>query len=386
MIDVEKMSVLIVDDMVNMCKSIRGILKVLNFGSTFRFANNGVEAWNLLKKEPVDFAVVDWNMPSMNGVELLGRIRENRDLRDMPVVMVTAEANMEMVAEAAETDIDAYILKPLTVKVFGEKVTSVIEKANNPPPMYCHLKQAREFEEAGEFKAAIEEVKNAMEAEPKSTRPIRELGYLYLKQRNLGEAEKWLTKAADMNNVDVIAFHGLGELYLERNDIDMASRYYDKAMNISPRHVTRGIKFGQVLVRKGETKKGLKVFNKAIDLTDNSLQVQEEVVDFCLENDLFEYAVKLMESVIQQTPNRYDIIYKLGVAQEKLGHRRKALDNFTKAGDNDPDNIDLQLRIAENYIALGFLLRAEKVLRPIIRKNPDDEKVLALFKQCLYRD
>ena len=89
MIDVEKMSVLIVDDMVNMCKSIRGILKVLNFGSTFRFANNGVEAWNLLKKEPVDFAVVDWYMPSMNGVELLGRIRENRDLRDMPVVMVT---------------------------------------------------------------------------------------------------------------------------------------------------------------------------------------------------------------------------------------------------------------------------------------------------------
>ena len=87
MIDLKQMSVLIVDDMENMCKSIRGMLKVLDYGSKFRFAFNGAEAWAILQKEPVDLAIVDWNMPTMTGVELLGHIRDDKTMRDMPVVM-----------------------------------------------------------------------------------------------------------------------------------------------------------------------------------------------------------------------------------------------------------------------------------------------------------
>ncbi len=109
-IDPSRMTVLIVDDMEAMCKSIRGLMKVLNYGNRFYFSYDGVEAWNLLQKEPVDIAIVDWNMPNMTGSELLSLIREDRRLRDMPVVMVSAEANREIVAEAAESDIDAYIL------------------------------------------------------------------------------------------------------------------------------------------------------------------------------------------------------------------------------------------------------------------------------------
>ena len=163
MIDLKRMSVLIVDDMENMCRSIRGMLKVLNYGSVFQFATNGLEAWALLQKKPTDLAIVDWNMPEMTGIELLERIREDKNIRDMPIVMVTAEANREIVAESAESDIDAYLLKPLTVKSLGDKVSAVIEKANTPPPMFYHLKRARDFEEAGEIESAIEEAKQAME-------------------------------------------------------------------------------------------------------------------------------------------------------------------------------------------------------------------------------
>ena len=383
MIDLKKMSVLIVDDMDNMCKSIRGMLKVLNYGSKFRFGTNGLEAWNVLKKETMDLAIVDWNMPAMTGVELLGRIRDSKELRDMPVVMVTAEANREIVAEAAESDIDAYILKPLTVKSLGDKISSVIERANNPPPMYYHLKQARDLEEAGEYEAAIEEAKKAMDADPDSTKPIREIGKIYLKNKNLVEAELWLTKAAKMNEMDVTAFHNLGELYLECNDIDMAAKYYDKAMTISPRHVSRGVNFGKVLVQKGEVQKAMKVFNKAIDLTDNSLSVQEEVADICLENNLDEHAAKLMEFILQQTPNRNDIMYKLGVANENLGQHRKALSYFIGAGKKDANNIDIQVKIAKNYIDSGQVLRAEQVISQIMREDPENEDAKALLARCL---
>jgi len=383
MIHLKQMSVLIVDDMENMCKSIRGMLKVLNYGSRFKFAYNGAEAWAALKKNPLDFAIVDWNMPSMTGVELLGRIREDKTLRDMPVVMVTAEANREIVAEAAESDIDAYILKPLTVKSLGDKIADVVEKANHPPPMAYHLKQARDLEEAGDMEGALAQAQEAMKAETRSTRPIREIGKIYLKMNRLTEAETWLTKAAKLNTLDVFAFHHLGELYLKQNRINKAAEYFDKAMTISPRHVTRAVQFGKVLMQKGAAQKALSLFDKAIGLSDNSLSIQEEVADFCLEQGANEYALKTLEFMHQQMPNRNDILYKLGAANENLGEYRKALNYFIDAGKKDQNNADIQIRIARNYIGSGQVLRAEKLLNSLLRNDPENEAAGELLKQCL---
>lgn len=383
MIDLKRMSVLIVDDMENMCRSIRGMLKVLNYGSGFRFANNGLEAWTLLQKEPVDLAIVDWNMPSMTGVELLERIREDKNLRDMPVVMVTAEANREIVAESAESDIDAYILKPLTVKSLGDKISLVIEKANNPPPMVYHLKLARDFEEAGEIEAAIEEAKQAMDADPQSTKPMRELGRIYLRKKEYQEAEKWLSQAADMNKLDVIAFHHLGELHLQQNDIEKAAEFFDKAIKISPRHVSRGVNFGKVLVQQGMINKAQKVFDRAIELSSNFLGIHEDVADYCMESGVNEYAEKLLEFVLEQAPNREDVIYKLGVINENLGQPRKALSYFIEAGKRNRDNIDIQLKIAKNYVDTGQVLRAERILNTILKKDPESQGARELLKHCL---
>lgn len=383
MIDLKRMSVLIVDDMENMCRSIRGMLKVLNYGSVFRFATNGLEAWTLLQKEPTDLAIVDWNMPGMTGIELLERIREDKNLRDMPVVMVTAEANREIVAESAESDIDAYLLKPLTVKSLGDKISVVIEKSNNPPPMFFHLKLARDFEEAGDIEAAIEEAKQAMEADPLSTRPMRELGKIYLGKNDYEEAEKWLTKAADMNKLDVIAFHHLGELHLKQNDIEKAGEFYDKAMDISPRHVDRGVNFGKVLVQKGMINKAEKVFDRAIELSSNSLGIHEDVADYCMKSGVNEYAGKLMEFVLEQTPNREDVIYKLGVINENLGQPRKALSYFIEAGKRNRENADIQLKIAKNYVDTGQVLRAEQILNTVLKKDPENQGARELLKHCL---
>lgn len=380
-IDPADMIVLIVDDMDAMCKSIRGLLKVLNYGKQFHFAHDGVEAWNLLQKERVDMAIVDWNMPNMTGVELLSHIREDRGLRDLPIVMVTAEANREIVAEAAESDIDAYILKPLTAKALADKVSSVLEKANNPPPMIFHLKRARDYEEDGDVDAAIEEVKKAMEADPQSSRPSRELGYLYFKKNDMESAEEWLLKAAKMNELDVFACHYLGEIYLQRNDVDRAFKYLEKAMNISPRHVSRGLEFGKILIQKDMTRKALKVFEKTIQLSASPLEMQEEVADICMENKEYDYAAKLLGSVLQVTPNRFDLMKKIGVANSAMGNHREALSFFIEAGKKDKDNVDLKLDTAKSYINIGQILRAEQLLKSVISIEPENEEAKELLRK-----
>jgi len=294
MLDLHSMNVLIVDDMESMCKAIRSMLKILNVGGQIHYAYNGQEAWKLLKSDAqIDLAILDWNMPIMTGVELLGHIRDDRKLRDMPVVMVTAEANQEIVAEAAESEIDAYILKPVTVKSLEERIKSVIDKANNPPPMLMHLKNARILEEKGQLVEALKEAMQALDANPKSSRPIRELGHLYRKQGDIASAEKYYLRAARMNPMDVFAFHSLGDLALQRGDMDKAAQYYEQAVRISPRNLERGLNFGKVLLEKDMTAKAVKVFDKILDLADDPITVREEIAALCTSKGAYAYAIEL---------------------------------------------------------------------------------------------
>ena len=230
MIDIIDMTVLIADDMPNMITTIRGMLKFLHYGKRFIPAGDGEEAWRVLKKEAIDLAILDFNMPFMNGAELLARIRDDRELRDLPVIMVTAQANQEFVAEAAESEIDAYILKPATVKVLGDKVLSVIEHANNPSPMVFHLKEARLYAEAGDFDAAIEEAKLALDANPSSSRPLRELGYYYFEKDDLIEAKKMVHQSGHHES------HGCVRVSLSWTVVCQTQRYRDGLQVFSKGH------------------------------------------------------------------------------------------------------------------------------------------------------
>jgi len=383
MIDIIEMTVLIADDMPNMITTIRGMMKYLNYGSKFLSAANGEEAWNILKKEPVDLAILDYNMPVINGGELLNRIREDEDLRDLPVVMVTAQANMEFVAEAAESEIDAYILKPATVRVLGDKILSMVEKANNPSPMVFHLKEARRYDDVGDIDGAIEEAQLAAEANPASSRPPRELGYYYMRKDDLKSAQKWLLKAAEMNSIDVVAFHHLGELYVKLNDIEKASRYFEKAMSISPRHVPRAVYFGTTLLERNMVEDAVQVFEKALNLSGNDVQLQEEIAGYCIEKGAKTYGAKLLESILRKKPDRDDLTPLLGVTFQGLGEYSKALTYLSRAERQDSQNLDVKLHLAEVYLALDKSIRAEKTLKDILEVDPENGKALNLLKQCV---
>ena len=169
--DPQNMKVLIVDDEHNMCNLIRGMLKLSGYGKKYYFAPNGLLALNILKTNPIDLAIIDWNMPGMNGIELLKSIRGNKDYWHLPVVMVTGEANKEIVAEAAEAHINAYIIKPLSAKSLELKLSSIFDKTNKPSDMYDHLVKAQDHEKKGDLDAAIESIRLAISADTLSSRP-----------------------------------------------------------------------------------------------------------------------------------------------------------------------------------------------------------------------
>ncbi len=383
MIDIHEMTIMIVDDMVSMTKSIHNMLKIIGYGGRYLFAYTGEEAWKLLQEEPVDLILLDFNLPGMNGAEFLSLIRENRDLRDTPVIMVTAEAYSDYVAEVGESEIDAYLLKPVTVKMLEERVSQVVEKCNNPPPMIFHLKRAKACEEGGDLDGAIIEAELAMKANPNVTRPMRELGYYYYLKNDLKRAEKWLLKAAKLNYLDVFAFHYLGELYLKLNDIPKAAEYFEKAMKISPRHLERGINFGKTLIRMRMIPDATKIFDKVFELSGSTPELREEIADYCIQKGVDAYAAKLLEIVIKEQPNRPDLLFKLGETLERTGDMKKAVNYLVKSTAQDGENMNARIHLARDYLALGKPMLAEKPLREVLEKFPNNELAKELLKQCV---
>jgi two-component system chemotaxis response regulator CheY len=120
------MKFLVVDDFSTMRRIVRGLLKELGF-LNIEEAEDGVVALGKLKSEPFDFVVSDWNMPNMNGLDLLKAIRADAALAHLPVLMVTAEAKKENIIEAAKAGASGYVVKPFTAATLDEKLNKIFK-------------------------------------------------------------------------------------------------------------------------------------------------------------------------------------------------------------------------------------------------------------------
>ncbi len=121
------MKILIVDDFSTMRRIVKNLLKDLGFNNT-QEADDGQTALPMLQQGDFDFLVTDWNMPGMQGIDLLKNVRADPDLKDLPVLMVTAEAKRDQIVEAAQAGVNGYIVKPFTAGTLKEKIDKIFER------------------------------------------------------------------------------------------------------------------------------------------------------------------------------------------------------------------------------------------------------------------
>ncbi|MBK6656706.1 MAG: chemotaxis response regulator CheY [Proteobacteria bacterium] len=121
------MKILVVDDFSTMRRIIRNLLRDLGFNNAEE-ADDGATALPMLKTGRFDFLVTDWNMPIMEGIDLVRAIRADPDLRELPILMVTAEARREQIVAAAEAGVNGYIVKPFTAQTLEQKIAKIFER------------------------------------------------------------------------------------------------------------------------------------------------------------------------------------------------------------------------------------------------------------------
>lgn len=122
------MKVLIVDDFSTMRRIIKNLLRDLGFTNTHE-ADDGTTALPMLRGGGFDLLITDWNMPGMQGIELLKTVRADEALGSLPVLMVTAESKRDQIVEAAQAGVNGYVVKPFTAGTLEEKIRLIFERA-----------------------------------------------------------------------------------------------------------------------------------------------------------------------------------------------------------------------------------------------------------------
>ena len=118
-------TILVVDDSRIMRNLVKNTFSELKIPCNYLEAENGRKALQLLETNKVDLVFLDWNMPEMDGMEFLKKVRAMPDYKDIPIIMVTSEAAKYNVVEALKNGATDYIIKPVQQKVFNDKLADI---------------------------------------------------------------------------------------------------------------------------------------------------------------------------------------------------------------------------------------------------------------------
>ena len=120
-------NVLIVDDSLPMRAVVKKTITASGFMvGKFYDAGNGKEALEILRREWMDLVVTDYNMPDMNGLELLSHMKADEILKTIPVVVITTEGSQQRVREFMEGGAADYIKKPFTPEEIRNKLSRIM--------------------------------------------------------------------------------------------------------------------------------------------------------------------------------------------------------------------------------------------------------------------
>jgi two-component system chemotaxis response regulator CheY len=123
------MKILIVDDSSTMRRIIGNVVMQLGIDKEdFDEAEDGLKAWNMLNNKKYDVILTDWNMPNMNGLDLVKKVRKEGNHQSTPIIMITTEGGKGEVITALKAGVNNYIVKPFNAEILKDKLDGVLKK------------------------------------------------------------------------------------------------------------------------------------------------------------------------------------------------------------------------------------------------------------------
>jgi DNA-binding NarL/FixJ family response regulator len=197
----------------------------LTLGASFA---SGLEAFGYLCSNPCDIILCDNNIGDMDSRSFLRLLKKNATLKQIPVVMVTAENDRNAVLDAIAAGCAGYILRPYSVDTFERHVGTALKLTTFTEIEEQQISDAKQLLAMGRYDDAIEEFEEILALHDEAQQ-YYDMGCRYLLRQKFGKAIVSFNKAIKINELFAEAYQGLAEAFRGKGDMEGYERYLKKA-------------------------------------------------------------------------------------------------------------------------------------------------------------
>ncbi len=355
-------TVLVVDDMQTMRLLLAQALKSAGFKDILR-ASDGESGWKMLQDQDCDLALVDWNMPRLDGLALLDRVRSEPRLKDLIFILVTAEHLDLRVMQAAEESQDAYLTKPVSAEKLIRRLEVILERR-------LALARALKLEAKGQVEKAVEEFMAAAANRPRLRWPFFGLGGLLFRQGRWEEAERCYRRVLELDPEALGALVELGRIKEAQGLVEEGRQLYQQALAQNPRFFRAYDALALSLSHQGRDQEALSVLEEALAEQGSENALRQEILGRLRYNQAqFAGAEAALAKALAMKPRHHASDNNLLLARSRLAQGRlmealPALKEAAKAGqaeDNLQNRLDAMLLLGAAHLRAGQEEQAEKV-------------------------
>ncbi len=364
------MRVLLAEDNANMRRTIRHMLVGIGFKRIVDVPD-GLAAWNWLQIDTYDLVLCDWNMPGMLGIEVLAHMRADERLKSVPFIMITAEMQDDIVAQAAEDQVDGYIIKPFTKALLQEKIDQVFNRRFNPSH-FDSLLQLGDTYLANNMIAQAEDAYNqALTIKFDLARAMMGLALCAKAKKDYDEAEKWLRKATLAQPKFAKGYDELAEIYKIKGDEAKRLEALKTAVAISPRDSSRQVSFGEAQIKCGDMEGARHSFAKAVEIDPGAQNQTERIAEAYLESGKYDDAVEMFERSLEIDPNALNTYNRMGIAYRRQKRPEKAIELYDRALQIHPNNAVVIYNKGCAYLEMKMIPRAAEEFERALEAEPN---------------
>ncbi|MDD2903153.1 MAG: tetratricopeptide repeat protein [Syntrophales bacterium] len=367
------LNVLVVDDVPGIRRMLRQMLIMLGVNGRIGEANDGMEAWDILQDIPYDVVICDINMPRMNGLELLRVMRANPRYETTPFLMITGEVSEEVVAVAAESEVDSYLLKPFQAAALESRLLEIIRKKLRPSGGEALFLQAQKLKVAGQPDQALPILEKLLR--PPYKKQAKTLNLAGECLQALGDhlqAEECYTQAKEVNPKYLKTYQNLAILMESNDRLDEARQYLEEAQALSPLNTERLFHLGQICLQTGKQEQAQDYLQKCLSnghCFANSHR--QEAAEIYLEAGMSAEAEKLFSESLKEDPQNIQLYNRLGIALRQQQKHQEALDCYHKALKVDPKSEKIYYNLGILYFDLGEREKSLDAFRQALKIRPN---------------
>jgi len=297
----------------------------------------GEKALEFLVTNRVDMVLLDSQLDDMDGLQFLRATRHDPRLRDVPVVMVTAQSQRDKVLDTIAVGCAGYILRPYSEETFTKHVLRGCQVERVTEIERQQIEDAREMVATGNFDDAIEAFEEII-SEQNMAQKYYDMGCRCLVRLKYGQAIIAFKKAIKLNDLFAEAYKGLADAYKGKGDLDEFKRYLQKAAEIHAQ------------------------FNR-----------MEETKELFIE-------------ILKYDPNTPNPFNSLGVKLRKSGDLAGALHAYHQALALTPQDENIHFNMSKAYYFMGNTDRARECIEKALDSSPGFEEGRKLYRKLTGRE